>query len=72
MKNNELKAYEKLCKQMERKYNKKNILINEYFYECRRQRLDNNVIDKMLRRNSENKKITFLMQQTIHPGLKKV
>ena len=29
-------------------------------------------LTKMLRRNSENKKITFLMQQTIHPGLKKV
>ena len=50
---------------------KKHIPINEYFYECRRQRLDNNVIDKTLRRNSKNKK-TFLMQQTIHPDLKKV
>ena len=56
-KKNEHKAYEKTVQangmQIQQK---KHILINEYFYECRRQRLDNNVIDKTLRRNSKNKK----------------
>ena len=57
-KKNELKAYEKTVQangmQIQQK---KHILINEYFYECRRQRLDNNVIDKNVKKKQQKQKI---------------